>query len=90
VTPMPKPTKVNPMPRADVCPAHMVRAVVTKYDPRRGSGQAIIKSTGRKVRVPWSALKEAHCVVLSPGDTIYIALDGFDKGRAEAIFVPGA
>ena len=68
-------------------PAFMQAAKVTKYDARRGCGLAIVKSTGRKVRLPWCALKDA--VVLSPGDTIYVAVDSLDNGRAETIFVPG-
>jgi hypothetical protein len=69
-------------------PANMIAARVTKYDDRRGEGEAVLKASGRKVRIPLAALREAKVVALSVGDEIYLALDGFDKRRADAIFVP--
>lgn len=68
----------------------MVHARVTRFDARRGSGQAILTSAGRKVRIPLSALRNANVALLSPGDEVYVEIDALDRGRAEAIFVPAS
>jgi hypothetical protein len=81
----------NPLPDqlyAPPPPIHMVAATVTKYDDRRGSGQAVIKSSGKKVRIPLSALEDAKVVALSVGDEIYVTIDRLDRGRVEALRLP--
>lgn len=66
----------------------MQPARVTAFDARRGSGKAILTNSGKRVRVPWSALRNANVVALSVGDTVFVQLDFLDKGRVEAIRVP--
>jgi cold shock CspA family protein len=66
----------------------MIRARVSRFDARRGSGQAITTSAGRKLRIPLSALRNAGVFVLSPGDEIFVEIDAQDRGRVEALFVP--
>ena len=65
----------------------MVHARVTRFDARRGTGQAIT-AAGRKVRIPLSALRAANAVTLSPGDEVYVELDLLNYGRVETLFVP--
>jgi len=69
-------------------PPHMQRARVVRYDERRGSGEAVLTNAGRKIRLPWSALRGANVTALSVGDEIFVEVDYHDRGRAEAIFVP--
>lgn len=68
----------------------MEPATVTTFDARRGSGQAIVRSSGRKVRIPLSALRAANIPVLSPGDAVYVELDFRDRNRVEVIRVADA
>ena len=66
----------------------MEPARVVKFDSRRGSGAAILINSGRRVIIPWSALRNAHVATLSPGDSIYVEVDYLDKRRVEAIRLP--
>ncbi len=62
-------------------------ARVLKFDSRRGCGAAVLTS-GKRVRIPWSALRGANVATLSPGDTVFVQLDSIDKARVEVIRLP--
>lgn len=71
-------------------PTSMIAAKVLKFSARRGSGVAVLKSSGKQVRIPWSALKAASVATLSPGDEIFVGIDSWDKSLVESLFVPSA
>jgi hypothetical protein len=56
------------------------RARVSKYDARRGVATAIVKETGRSIRLSWQIL--AHAPVLSPGMEVLISVDEEDQPKA--------
>ena len=46
---------------------------------------AIIARSGRRVRIPLSAMKAAKLLTLEPGEKIYVQVDGHDRTRVEAL-----
>jgi cold shock CspA family protein len=62
-------------------------ARVLFFNVRAGYGKAIT-CTGRRVRVPLSALREARLLTLDPGQEVYVSLDEHDHTRVEALRLP--
>jgi hypothetical protein len=62
----------------------LIRATVQSYDPRRGSGRATSKS-GKLLRIPLSAMREAQLYALEPGTEILVLLDEVDRHRIEVL-----
>ena len=60
-------------------------ATVLYFNPRRGYGMAIITKSGRRVRIPLSAMKAAKLLTLEPGAKVYVQVDGHDRTRVEAL-----
>ena len=84
---MAKQSKAHPSPPAVPIPPGMIRASVSRFDDRRGTGTAIT-CTGRKVRIPLCVLNDAKIVALSVGDVLFVELDPQDRGRVQAILLP--
>jgi|HubBroStandDraft_6_1064221.scaffolds.fasta_scaffold1085389_2 hypothetical protein len=62
-------------------------ATVVYFDSRRGTGRCTLW-TGRRARIPLSAMREARLITLDQGDSIFVSLDELDKGRVEVLRLP--
>jgi len=66
---------------------HYESATVLYFDARRGTGRAIT-FTGRKVRIPLGAVREANIITLDEGDEIFVCLDEHNATRVDKMHLP--
>jgi hypothetical protein len=66
---------------------HYELARVVFFDARRGTGHAITL-TGRKVRIPLGAVREAGVITLDAGDQIFVCVDEHDRTRVDRLCMP--